>query len=44
MNKSDYVFQIAMYHKDVMEDNGFYSYKDLKKLTIKEIKKIWDKV
>ena len=44
MNKSDYVFQIATYHKKEMELRGFESYKDLKKLNLKKLKDLFKEV
>ena len=41
LNKSDWIFQIATYHRKEMELKGFNSYTDLKKLTLKEIKNLF---
>ena len=41
MNKSDYIFQIATYHRGEMEKQGYGSYTDLKKLNVKQLKNMF---
>ena len=41
LRKSDYIFQIAMYNKPFMISKGYNSYKDLEKLTLKELKDLF---
>jgi len=44
MNKSDYIFQLLIYHKKDMDELGYHTRKDLNKETLLKIKEIYKRL